>query len=154
MMYEYVKVTQIHSINRFPSRWCYPVSLLMINRDQQQFTPNYCDHFHSDSTTCCYQELVRGQEYQTELPIDFKALAKLKEEESGHEQSIDYTQQASSISSVWTTDDVSPSSFLYTHSSSNILLQWTPQSTTRMFPVCRSSSSEYASNLQMEVLIH
>ncbi len=29
MVYDYVKITQIHSINRFPHRWCYPVSLLL-----------------------------------------------------------------------------------------------------------------------------
>ena len=31
MIYEYATVTQIFSINRFPSRWCYPINLLMMH---------------------------------------------------------------------------------------------------------------------------
>ena len=30
MVYEYVRLTQIHSVNRFPQRWCYPLSLLLM----------------------------------------------------------------------------------------------------------------------------
>ena len=30
MVYEYVRLTQIHSVNRFPQRWCYPLSLLIL----------------------------------------------------------------------------------------------------------------------------
>lgn len=29
MVYEYARITQVHSLNRFPPRWCYPISLLL-----------------------------------------------------------------------------------------------------------------------------
>ena len=37
MMYEYANVAQIFSINRFPSRWCYPINLLMMHRQALSF---------------------------------------------------------------------------------------------------------------------
>jgi len=40
MAYDYVRVSQIFSINRFPARWCYPVSLLMQYRENLELRNN------------------------------------------------------------------------------------------------------------------
>ena len=42
------------------------------------FNPQYCNSFFQGTAQCCYQEIVRGKEYTTELPVNMKLLAKLK----------------------------------------------------------------------------
>lgn len=102
MVYEYMRATQVHSINRFPPRWCYPLSLLLHYRPDLALPPQFSCHFHS--ATPCYSELLRGKEYSTELPLP----------------------SDSKLQSVWQDDEVSPASYLTSHKQSNLMLLWTP----------------------------
>ena len=87
MAYEYVRITQIHSLARFPSRWCYPLSLALHYREKELgvndyvIEPKFCRKFYEspDGDSCCYQELIRGSEYITQVPVS-KKLNKKKEE--------------------------------------------------------------------------
>lgn len=98
MAYEYVRVTQYHSLFRFPHRWCYPVSVIVNQRERMLQEQNgghcqtviqakFCNKFHlGGNRNCCYEELVRGKEYSTELPVNFKQLSQKDEEEGQHAQ--------------------------------------------------------------------
>jgi hypothetical protein len=172
MVYDYVKVTQIHSINRFPQRWCYPVSLLMQEKEGAQFSPQYCNLFHSDASHCCYHEIIRGKEYSTEIPIKIVSQSNLENEENvgnnmdlsksiiskntsymmdtsfNSDANVDKVMESLNINSVWQNDEVSPASYLLSHKKSNPSLHWDPQATTRIFPV------RDANQINLEVLIH
>ena len=103
MMYEYANVTQVFSVNRFPSRWCYPINLLMMHRQGPSFQPQYCNSFYQGTAKCCYQEVVRGKEYTTELPVNLKVLSRMKNQK----QEIDVTQVLSPTGSRKSIQDVS-----------------------------------------------
>lgn len=51
------------------------------------------------------------------------------------------------IKQVWTHDDISPASFLYSYRESNILYEWNPNSMSRLLP----TSSNSAENLEVLV---
>lgn len=73
MAYEYIRVIKTFSISKFPSTWCYPVSLLMQVREtdlSEPFVlqPRYCishkqpmvgDRVDMD----CFEELIPDKEY-------------------------------------------------------------------------------------------
>ncbi|CDW85361.1 UNKNOWN [Stylonychia lemnae] len=98
MAYDYVRINQIFSIFRFPSRWCYPVQLLMqykehllLRKDEnscQLYEPVYCRNFHGDIQTCCFTELVRNKEYSTYLPIQRKVIDEIDEEDEQNDSNL------------------------------------------------------------------
>eukprot|EP00347_Sterkiella_histriomuscorum_P020126 403339009 len=106
MLYEYVKVKQFFSILRFPSRWCYPVSLLMQYKENIKLRDNtdygfilapvYCNNFHASIEKCCYQELVRNKEFTTELPMPTKI--QMEKEGQDNQSSIDQSHFTSQMS--------------------------------------------------------
>jgi hypothetical protein len=131
MVYEYMRVTQVHSLNRFPPRWCYPLSLLLHYLPEVALPPQFCANFHQ--ATPCYSELLRGKEYSTELPIP----------------------SDSKLQSVWQDDEVSPASFLTSHKQSNLVLLWTPHLVTRVLPVVSSETVDLEVTVaQDESVVH
>jgi len=76
MAFEYLVLTKHFTINRFPPRWCYPVTLLFewYLREVQvpYFTPFVCEKFEARERfgegSECWAEIVRGKEYGTQLP--------------------------------------------------------------------------------------
>jgi len=55
---------------------------------------------------------------------------------------------ASSQISVWKDDDISPASFIYSHKTSNPILKWTPEATSRLVVAKKSLA------MNCEVVIH
>lgn len=69
MMYEYVRVEQIHSIAQFPERWAYPLGLLLqlnkINPETDLAITSCLATYKFNQNVV---EIIRGREYQTALP--------------------------------------------------------------------------------------
>jgi hypothetical protein len=65
--------------------------------------------------------------------------------------SLDIQKVSSSLNStaVWQQDEVSPASFLHSYKK-NVLLQWRPESTTRVLPISAISDP----SPQLEVILH
>jgi hypothetical protein len=60
----------------------------MLYKNESVFNPQYSNLFYQDASKCCYQEVVRGKEYSTELPVNLKLINKLKQNQDIAEDAI------------------------------------------------------------------
>ena len=97
-----------------------------------------------------YEELVPGKEYTTKLPraqgihreeTDLDNTAMFNATCGGLSQSDLQTLEVNRIThqthdqriGVWTSDDISPASFMLNYKSANAIFNWTPSASTRLF---------------------
>ena len=93
MMYEYVRVEQIHSLAQFPERWAYPLGLLLqlnkINPATDLAIASCLSTYKHNQNVI---EIIRGREYQTPLPEN-------SEERSSHVSEAMLNQTLTSVGS-------------------------------------------------------
>ena len=71
MVYEYARLEQIHSIAHCPKRWSYPLRLIAHLKKVDlalDFWIQPIKELFSEEVEA--MEILRGREYQTELPCD------------------------------------------------------------------------------------
>jgi hypothetical protein len=142
MAYQHARVQQLFTILDFPQRWSYPVSLLLYLRrsilsDEFAVTANFPKDFE-ECPGNYFEEIVPGKEYSTALPSvqgiqqedsDTSLLKTLSKQELQEANRMQEQKIA-----VWSSDDVSPASYMLGYKSSNALFNWTPYATTRLLP--------------------
>lgn len=83
MHYQYVRIEQIHSIAQVPKRWSYPLKMILALKQINPATELAIlpiDEIMSIEMEA--QEIVRGKEYQTSLPVHISSqLTPLEEQQ-------------------------------------------------------------------------
>ena len=71
MHYEYIRIEQIHSVAQIPSRWSYPLKLILSLKKLDPVSELFIQPIEEVlSPDLQAQEILRGKEYQTSLPTN------------------------------------------------------------------------------------